>query len=114
MFAFVDEWLSGLARRIFEQVQSIEDTKEKIRRMLWIQLDFYEQNPRVGIILYTTIPYKTWATDKCFKQEELIDFILEVTREGQDLAVKPDHRVGDFRELADILRREYDVCIEPF
>jgi len=87
LFTFVNEWLSGLTERIVDQVQSIEDTKEKIRKMFWIQLDFYEENPRVGIILYMTIPYKTWLTDKCFKQKKLIDFILAVLREGQEKGI---------------------------
>lgn len=84
LFSFVDEWLSSLTERIVEQVQSIEDTKEKIRTMFSIQLKFYEENPRVGIILYMTIPYKTWLTDKCFRQKKLIDFILGGLREGQE------------------------------
>lgn len=34
---------------------------------------------------------------------------FRAAKEGQDLAIRPDHRVGDFHELARILRSEYGV-----
>ena len=41
-------------------------------------------------------------------------WIYRSAREGQDLAIKPTHRVADFRELARVLRETYDLALRPF
>lgn len=40
-------------------------------------------------------------------------WIYRTAREGQDLAIKPSHRVQDFQELATVLRAEYGVDLPP-
>jgi hypothetical protein len=84
LFAFVDKWLGELTDTIIDGLHGIDDTKEKIRTMFWIQLDFYEKKPKIPTIIYTTIPYKTWAANKSFKQKKLIKIILTVLQEGQN------------------------------
>ena len=83
LFAFVDKWLGELTDRIADGLQGIEDTKEKIRKLFRIQLDFYEEKPKIPTIVYTTIPYKTWAANESFKQKRLIKIILGALKEGQ-------------------------------
>jgi len=39
---------------------------------------------------------------------------FRAAKEGQDLAIQPDHKVADFRELADVLRTEYGLAIPEF
>jgi AcrR family transcriptional regulator len=84
LFSFVDKWLGELTDQIIDHLQGVDDTKEKIRKMFWAQLDFYDKHPRIPTIIYTTIPYKTWAHDESFRQRRLIKIILEALQEGQD------------------------------
>ena len=73
LFAFVNEWIQNLDNRLVEHLQGLEDVKEKIRKTIWVILDFYEKNPDIGIIVIMTVPFKTWMTDETFKQKDSVD-----------------------------------------
>lgn len=83
VFAFVDEWMGKLTDRIIDHLQGIEDLKEKLRKVFWLQLDYYENNQGLGKILFMTLPMKTWMADKTFQQKKMINLFLEVLRQGQ-------------------------------
>lgn len=90
VFAFVDIWLGKLTERIIDHLQGIEDLKEKLRKVLWLQLDYYECNPGLGRILFMTLPMQTWMTDKSFQQKKMINLYLDVLRRGQREGVLVD------------------------
>jgi AcrR family transcriptional regulator len=83
VFAFVDVWLGELTDRIYDHLQGIEDLKEKMRKVLWLQLDYYERNPGLARIIFMTLPMETWMADETFKQKKMINLYLEVMRNGQ-------------------------------
>ncbi|MBI9083779.1 MAG: TetR/AcrR family transcriptional regulator [Desulfobacterales bacterium] len=83
LFAFVDVWLGELTERIVDHLQGIEDLKEKLRKVLWLQLDYYERHPGLGRILFMTVPMKTWMADETFQQKKMIHLYLDVLRKGQ-------------------------------
>ncbi len=83
VFAFVDVWLGKLTERIYDHLQGIEDLKEKMRKVLWLQLDYYDRNPGLARIIFMTLPMKTWMADETFKQKKMINLYLEVMRKGQ-------------------------------
>jgi AcrR family transcriptional regulator len=70
VFAFVDVWLGKLTERIYDHLQGIEDLKEKMRKVLWLQLDYYERNPGLARIIFMTLPMETWMADETFKQKK--------------------------------------------
>ena len=95
VFAFVDIWLGKLTERITDHLHGIEDLKEKLRKVLWLQLDYYERNPGLGRILFMTLPMATWMADKTFQQKKMINLYLEVIKKGQQEGVlNPDVRAG--------------------
>lgn len=83
VFSFIDNWLSELGDRMIDHLQGMEDVKEKLRKVLWLQLDYYERNPGVGRILFLTIPYEKWMADETYKQEKMFNIFLDVIRQGQ-------------------------------
>jgi AcrR family transcriptional regulator len=83
VFAFVDVWLGELTDRIFDHLQGIQDLKELMRKVLWLQLDYYERNPGLARIIFMTLPMKTWMADETFQQKKMIHLYLEVMRNGQ-------------------------------
>jgi len=87
VFAFVDIWLGKLTERIIDHLQGIEDLKEKLRKVLWLQLDYYERNPGLGRIIFMTLPMQTWMNDETFKQKKMINLYLDVLRKGQEAGV---------------------------
>ena len=95
VFAFVDIWLGKLTERIIDHLQGIEDLKEKLRKVMWLQLDYYERNPGLGRIIFMTLPMKTWMADQTFRQKKMIDLYLEVLRNGQGEGIlNPTVRAG--------------------
>jgi AcrR family transcriptional regulator len=83
VFAFVDVWLGELTDRIFDHLQGIQDLKELMRKVLWLQLDYYERHPGLARIIFMTLPMKTWMADMTFQQKKMIHLYLEVMRGGQ-------------------------------
>ena len=95
VFAVVDIWLGKLTERIVDHLQGIEDLKEKLRKVFWLQLDYYEKNPGLGKILFMTLPMKTWMADRTFQQKKMINLFLEVLRQGQKEGIlNPNVRAG--------------------
>jgi len=83
LFAFVDDWLGVLTERMVDHLQGIEDLKEKLRKVFWLQLDYYEKNPGLGRIMFMTVPLTTWMEDRTFAQKRMINIFLETLRQGQ-------------------------------
>ena len=84
LFSFIDEWIQRLDSRLAEHLQGLADVKEKLRKTVWVILDFYEKNPDIGTIVIMTVPFKTWMTDGTFKQKELSMRIINLLKEGQE------------------------------
>lgn len=87
LFTFVDEWLAGLIDRLIDHLQGLEAIKEKLRKIIWLQLDYYEKNPNVGRIIMMTVPLKTWMADETYKQVTMNRIFLEVLKEGQEKGI---------------------------
>ncbi len=83
VFAFVDVWMGKLTDRIIDHLHGIEDLKEKLRKVFWLQLDYYERHEGLGRIVFMTLPMKTWMADKNFEQRRMISLLVSVLREGQ-------------------------------
>ncbi|MBU1275888.1 MAG: TetR/AcrR family transcriptional regulator [Proteobacteria bacterium] len=87
LFAFVDQWMEGLTERIVDHLRGIENLKEKLRKVFWLQLDYYERNPGLGRIIFMTVPLITWMNNRTFAQKRMIGLYLETLRQGQEHGV---------------------------
>ena len=95
LFSFVDIWLGKLTERIIDHLQGIEDLKEKMRKVYWLQLDYYERHEGLGKILFMTLPMQTWMSDQTFRQKRMINLYLEVLKRGQiEGILNPHVRAG--------------------
>lgn len=83
VFAFVDIWMSKLTDRIVDHLHGIEDLKEKLRKVFWLQLDYYERHEGLGRIVFMTLPMKTWMADENFRQRRMMGLLISVLKEGQ-------------------------------
>ena len=83
IFSSLDSAFQGLSDRLIDHLQGLSDLKEKLRKAVWVELDFYERHPDLGQILFLTVPFKKWMEDRTFKQEKFINVYLEVLRQGQ-------------------------------
>ena len=95
LFTLLSNWIDELADRMIDHLQGIESLKEKLRKVFWVQLDYYERNPNVGRILFMTVPMATWMAHKTFEQKKMINIFLTVLRQGQEEGVlNPNVRTG--------------------
>jgi len=100
LFAYIDIWLNELTERIVDHLHGMEDLKEKIRKVLWLQLDYYERQAWLGKILFMTLPMKTWITDESFQQRVMIDLYKDVLKKGQvDGVLDPDLQISEMIDL---------------
>jgi AcrR family transcriptional regulator len=95
VFAFVDIWMGKLTDRIIDHLQGIENLKEKLRKVFWLQLDYYERHEGLGRIVFMTLPTKTWMADESFAQPRMMSLMIDVLRQGQKEGIlNPDLRAG--------------------
>jgi len=95
LFAFIDQWFDALVDRLVDHLQGIRETKEKLRKIFWIQLDYFERNAEIGKIIWITVPLKTWMAHETYKQNRLMEIIINVLKEGQSKGIfNPDVRPG--------------------
>ncbi len=83
LFSFIQYWFSILQDRIRDHMQGIEDTREKLRKLVWVQLDFMERNEDIGRIIWIRTPHSAWMADEAYEANPLLEIILEILREGQ-------------------------------
>jgi AcrR family transcriptional regulator len=95
LFAYVNIWMSQLTVRIEDHLNGIEDLKEKLRKVFWLHLDYYERHEGLGRILFMTLPMKTWMADDSFDQKKRVNLIFNVFRIGQQQGIiNPHVRAG--------------------
>lgn len=95
LFSFVNIWMNELTDRIEDHLKGIEDLKEKLRKVFWLHLDYYERNEGLGRILFISLPVKTWMTDQSFDQKKRFGLIIDVLKKGQRRGlINPKVRAG--------------------
>lgn len=100
LFAFVNMWMGKLTDRIEDHLNGIEDLKEKLRKVFWLHLDYYERNEGLGRILFMTLPMKTWMADESFDQKKRVGLIIDVFRSGQQQGlINPRVRAGSLLDF---------------
>lgn len=100
LFAFVNIWMGELTERIADHLNGIEDLKEKLRKVFWLHLDYYERNEGLGRILFMTLPMKTWMTDESFDQKNRVKLIIDVLKKGQKQGIiNPNVRAGSLLDF---------------
>ncbi len=90
VFAFVDVWMGKLTDRIVDHIQGVENLQEKLRKVFWLQLDYYEKHEGLGRIVFMTLPMKTWMADETFEQRRMMGLMIKVLRQGQKEGILND------------------------
>jgi AcrR family transcriptional regulator len=100
LFTFVNIWMAELTDRIDDHLKGIEDLKEKLRKVFWLHLDYYERHVGLGKILFMTLPMKTWMVDDSFDQKKRVALIMEVLKKGQrEGLINPTVRAGSLLDF---------------
>ena len=100
VFATLDRQLGFLATRMREHLHGIETYKDRLRKVYFVVLEFFEKNPQVGRMIHTSVSSSSWANDVTFRQPELMSTFMKVLAEGRDQGVLTDD--VDQRVLLDV------------
>jgi TetR/AcrR family transcriptional regulator, repressor of fatR-cypB operon len=90
LFACLDTWLGRLAARMVDHLQGLEDYKEKLRKVFWVVLDFFEKNPKVAQLIMSSVYINTWRQTEIYRQPKLFGPFLRVLGEGRARGVLSD------------------------
>lgn len=99
LFTSLDTWLGELAGRMIDHLQGIENYKDRLRKVFWLMLDYFENNPQVAQIIMSSVYLDTWRRDDTFRQPELMSIFLKVLGEGRTQGVFNDE--VDEKDLLD-------------
>lgn len=101
LFASLDTWLSTLAQRMIDHLQGIENFRDRLRKVFWVLLDYFERNPEVAQIILSSVYLNTWREDDTFRQPELMSVFLGVIEEGRQSGVL--NQAVDEVEISDFI-----------
>jgi AcrR family transcriptional regulator len=91
LFEFISEWLADLRKLLKDGMKGLESPREKLRRFLWINLQYYEEHPEIGRVMFMSVPLQTWMRDPTFRQAEFFHPVLVLVRDAQQAGmIDPD------------------------
>ncbi len=68
IFTILDEKISEIGSLIELHIGGMENLKEIFRKIFWVTMDFYDNNPGVAVTAFITVPMRTWMKEKSFKR----------------------------------------------
>ena len=83
LFSALDSWLSRLASRMVDHLQGLSDYKEKLRKVFWVVLDFFEKNPKVAQLIMSSVYINTWRQMETYQNPLLFGAFMKVLGEGR-------------------------------
>ena len=90
LFASLETWLGKLAHRMIDHLQGIEDYKEKLRKVFWVVLDFFEKNPKVAQLIMSSAYINTWRRTEAYQHPQLFSAFMKVLGEGRARGILND------------------------
>lgn len=90
LFSCLDVWLQKLAERLLDHLQGIADYKERLRKVFWVSLDFYEKNPKVMQLQMSSVYVNTWRKQEHYHNPELFHTFIKVLSEGRERGILAD------------------------
>jgi AcrR family transcriptional regulator len=90
LFSSLDSWLGRLAARMIDHLQGIEDHKERLRKVFWVTLDFFDKYPKVAQMMMSSVYVNTWRKQDTYHNPALFGMFMKVLREGRAKGVLND------------------------
>lgn len=90
LFESLDTWIGQLTARMIDHLKGIADFKERLRKVFWLILDYFEKNPKVAQLLMTSVHLSSLKHTDAFRQPELMALFMRVLREGRAQGVLTD------------------------
>ncbi|MBU5615525.1 TetR/AcrR family transcriptional regulator [Psychrobacter sp. TAE2020] len=89
LYTIMDRVLARLAVRMMDHLQGIDSVKERLRKTLWVCLDFVDSHPDAVMVL-SAVSVSRFRNIAIYENKELIDAFLSVLTDGQRRGVLND------------------------
>jgi AcrR family transcriptional regulator len=89
LYTIMDIVLGRLAARIMDHLQGIDSVKDRLRKTLWVCLDFVDTQPDAVMVL-STVSVARFHNIAIYENKELINAFLSVLKDGQERGVLND------------------------
>ncbi|MGQ9843546.1 MAG: TetR/AcrR family transcriptional regulator [Spirochaetota bacterium] len=80
LFSILDEKISEIGILVREHIKGIEITKEILRKIFWVTMDYYDLNPGVAVTAFITVPMRTWMKEPSHRRGDAQAIIQEVVQ----------------------------------
>ncbi len=84
LFSILDEKLSELAGMIKIHLQGLESTKEMFRKLFWVTLNHYDNNPGMAVANIVTVPTLAWMEEGTYRRKDAYELIEDIILYGRD------------------------------
>lgn len=88
--ACITTWTDRLARRMTDHLTGIETYQDRLRKVFWVVLDFFERYPKVADMILGTVYPGALGHDATDDQRSLTNLFLSVLSEGRDKGILTD------------------------
>ncbi|MES1926428.1 TetR/AcrR family transcriptional regulator [Salinisphaera sp. T31B1] len=88
--ACVLHWANELAARMTDHLAGIETYKDRLRKVFWVVLDFFEQYPKVARMMLGSVYPAAMRHDITDEQRRLTHLFMDVLAEGRERGVLND------------------------
>jgi AcrR family transcriptional regulator len=83
VYAMLDVMLGRLAARMIDHLQGIDDVRERLRKTLWVTLDYMDKEPAVMMLLFTAVPVSRHRNIRIYESPDLMGAFQGVLKDGQ-------------------------------
>lgn len=90
IYTILDRVLGRLAARMMDHLQGIDSVQERLRKTLWVCLDFVDSHPEAVMVLSTAVPVSRYRNIAIYENKELLGAFLNVLVDGQQRGVLND------------------------
>jgi len=84
LFAILDEKISEIGVLVREHIKGIESTREILRKIFWVTMDYYDRNPGVAVTAFITVPMRTWMKEQSYRRDDASAIIQEVVKRARE------------------------------
>lgn len=89
LYSIMDRVLSRLAARMMDHLQGIDSVKERLRKTLWVCLDFVDSQPDAVMVL-SAVSLSRFRNIAIYENKELLSAFMSVLSDGQSRGVLND------------------------
>lgn len=89
LYTIMDRVLGRLAARMMDHLQGIDSVKERLRKTLWVCLDFVDSQPDAVMVL-SAVSVSRFRNIAIYENKELLGAFLTVLADGQSRGVLND------------------------